>query len=134
AVRNPRGRRALYPTPAAPTARSAPMQQREPSRFGFDSTADEVAAGVDLRGRTAVVTGASSGLGVETARVLAARGATVVCAVRDVAKGEAAAREIRAATGNPAVEVVPLELGSLPSVRACAEAILARHAALSLLI
>src|SRR5690606_2107986 len=80
------------PTPGGPR-----MQQEEPSRFGFESTADEVAADVDLTGRVAVVTGASSGLGVETARVLAGRGATVVCAVRDVAKGEAAAEAIRRA-------------------------------------
>jgi NAD(P)-dependent dehydrogenase (short-subunit alcohol dehydrogenase family) len=109
-------------------------QQAEPSRFGFDSTAEEVAAGVDLRGRVAVVTGASSGLGVETARVLAGRGAAVVCAARDVAKAEAVAAGIRATTGNAAVEVVPLELGSLASVRACAEQVLARHPAIHLLI
>jgi NAD(P)-dependent dehydrogenase (short-subunit alcohol dehydrogenase family) len=110
------------------------VQQQEPSRFGFGSTADEVAAGVDLRGKTAVVTGASSGLGVESARVLAARGASVVCAVRDVAKGEAVAKEIRGATGNERVEVVPLELGSLASVRACAADLVARHPAIHLLL
>ena len=110
------------------------MQQEEPSRFGFDSTADEVAADVDLRGRVAVVTGASSGLGVETARVFAARGATVVCAARDTGKAEAVAERLRAETGNPAIEVVPLELGSLASIRACADAILARHPSLHLLV
>ncbi|MEB2346222.1 MAG: SDR family NAD(P)-dependent oxidoreductase [Deltaproteobacteria bacterium] len=110
------------------------MQQQEPSRFGFESTADEVAAGVDLAGRVAVVTGASSGLGAETARVFAARGATVVCAARDAAKAEAVAGRIRSDTGNPAVEVVGLELGSLPSIRACAREILARHAAIHLLV
>lgn len=109
-------------------------QQEEPSRFGFESTAEEVAAGADLRGQVAVVTGASSGLGVETARVLAGRGATVVCAARDLDKAEAAARGIREATGNQAVEVVRLELGSLPSVRACAQAILSRHQAIHLLL
>jgi NAD(P)-dependent dehydrogenase (short-subunit alcohol dehydrogenase family) len=109
-------------------------QQEEPSRFGFESTAEEVAAGVDLRGRVAVVTGASSGLGVETARTLASRGATVVCAARDLDKAEAVARGIREATGNDAVEVVRLELGSLPSVRACAKDILARHPEIHLLL
>lgn len=110
------------------------MQQQEPSRFGFESTADEVAAGVDLRGRVAVVTGASSGLGVETARVFAARGATVVCAARDVGKAEAVADRIRGDTGNRAVEVVGLELGSLASIRTCAREILARHSAIHLLV
>jgi NAD(P)-dependent dehydrogenase (short-subunit alcohol dehydrogenase family) len=110
------------------------VQQEESSRFGFESTAEEVAAGVDLRGRVAVVTGASSGLGVETARTLAGRGATVVCAARDVAKAEAVAKEIRDATANPAVEVVRLELGSLASIRACAEELLARHPAIHLLV
>jgi len=110
------------------------VQQAEPSRFGAESTAEEVVAGVDLRGRVAVVTGASSGLGVETARAFAGRGATVVCAARDAAKAEAVAEGIRSATGNRAVEVVPLELGSLASIRACAGEILARHPAVHLLV
>jgi hypothetical protein len=59
--------------------------------FGFASTAVEVAEGIDLRGRRVVVTGASSGIGVETARALAGTGAEVTLAVRDVAAGDAAA-------------------------------------------
>jgi len=110
------------------------VQQQEPSRFGFESTAEEVAAGADLRGRVAVVTGASSGLGVETARAFAGRGATVVCTARDVAKAEAVAEGIRSATGNRAVEVVGLELGSLASIHTCAGEILARHPAIHLLV
>ena len=51
--------------------------------FGFESTAAEVIDGVDLTGKTAIVTGASSGIGVETARALAAAGASVTLAVRD---------------------------------------------------
>jgi NAD(P)-dependent dehydrogenase (short-subunit alcohol dehydrogenase family) len=66
--------------------------------------------------------------------VLAGRGATVVCAVRDVAKGEAVAKEVRGAAGNEAVEVVALELGSLASVRACAATLLERHPAIHLLV
>lgn len=54
------------------------MQQVEPSRFGFESTADDVLAEIDLSGKAAVVTGDSGGLGAESARALAARGAAVV--------------------------------------------------------
>jgi len=109
-------------------------QQEEPSRFGFESTAAEVAAGVDLSGKTAVVTGGSSGLGAETARVLASRGAQVVFGARDLPKAEKVAAEIRAATRNDEVEVGALELGSRASIRAFAEATLARHRAIHLLI
>jgi NAD(P)-dependent dehydrogenase (short-subunit alcohol dehydrogenase family) len=59
------------------------------SPFGARSTALEVVAGHDLRGRDAIVTGAASGIGIETARALAAAGASVTLAVRDRAKGEA---------------------------------------------
>ena len=110
------------------------MQQEEPSRYGFESTAEEVAAGVDLEGRVAVVTGASGGLGEETARVLAGRGARVVIGARDRAKAEGIAAGIRESTGSDAVEVAALELGSLPSIRAFAEAVRARHAAIHLLV
>ena len=64
------------------------------SRFDESSTADEVAVGIDLVGRRAVVTGASSGIGIETARTLASREATVTLAVRDTAAGERAAAEM----------------------------------------
>ena len=110
------------------------MQQEEPSRFGFESTAEQVAAEVDLRGKVAVVTGASGGLGAETARVLAGRGAHVVIAARDAAKAENVAAGIRASTGNDAVEVGTVELGSLPSIRAFAEQTRAKHPAIHLLI
>ncbi|MEZ4215271.1 MAG: oxidoreductase [Myxococcota bacterium] len=104
------------------------------SKFGFDSTTDEVLAGVDLGGALAVVTGASGGLGEETARALAAHGASVVMTARDMAKGEAAADAIRKSTGNANVSVAELELGSLASVRAFAERFLREHDALQLLI
>ncbi|MFJ4783942.1 SDR family NAD(P)-dependent oxidoreductase [Streptomyces sp. NPDC088794] len=90
--------------------------------FGFSSTAAEVAAGVDLTGRRAVVTGASSGLGAETARVLATTGAEVTLAVRDVEAGERVAKDITAATGNQEVRVVPLDLTDQASVAAFAAA------------
>ena len=88
--------------------------------FGFSSTAAEVIAGVDLTGKRAIVTGASSGLGVETARALASAGAAVTLAVRDTATGQRVAAEISASTGNDAVTVGALDLSDLTSVAAFA--------------
>jgi NAD(P)-dependent dehydrogenase (short-subunit alcohol dehydrogenase family) len=84
--------------------------------FGRETTAAEVIAGVDLTGRTAMVTGASSGLGVETARALASAGADVTLAVRNRQAGELTAAAIRAETGNPSVRVSSLELTHWASV------------------
>jgi NAD(P)-dependent dehydrogenase (short-subunit alcohol dehydrogenase family) len=81
--------------------------------FGAESTAAEVAAGLDLTGRRAIVTGGASGIGVETARALAGAGAEVTLAVRDVAAGERTAKEI---TGR--VLVSPLDLADQGSVAA----------------
>jgi NAD(P)-dependent dehydrogenase (short-subunit alcohol dehydrogenase family) len=102
--------------------------------FGADTTTEEVLAGIDLSGKRAIVTGASSGLGEETARALASRGAAVTLAVRDVAKGETVAARIRAATGNAAVDVGQVELSVPDSVRAFARGWLGRHDRLDLLI
>lgn len=90
--------------------------------FGFASTADEVLDGVDLSGKRVVVTGAASGIGVETARALAARGAEVTLAVRRVDAGEKVAARIVETTGNQAVDVRPLDLADLASVRAFTDA------------
>ncbi|HEX7307456.1 SDR family NAD(P)-dependent oxidoreductase [Lentzea sp.] len=81
------------------------------TEFGFSSTATEVAHGIDLTGKRVVVTGASSGIGVETARALAGIGAEVTLAVRDVAAGEKVAQEI-----GGKVEVARLDLTDLSSV------------------
>ncbi|MGI5129829.1 SDR family NAD(P)-dependent oxidoreductase [Pseudonocardia sp. CA-107938] len=97
------------------------MQKIE-SPFGFSSTADEVAKGIDLARRRAVVTGASSGLGAETARALAAAGAEVTLAVRDLAAGERAATDIHATTGSDRLHVAPLDLTDQESVHAFARA------------
>jgi len=86
--------------------------------FGAESTAADVIAGVDLSGKTAIVTGASSGIGVETARALAGAGAAVTLAVRDTAAGDRVAAEIRAGTGNTSVSVGALDLSDLTSVAA----------------
>jgi NAD(P)-dependent dehydrogenase (short-subunit alcohol dehydrogenase family) len=88
--------------------------------FGFDSTAAEVVAGVDLSGKRAIVTGASSGIGVETARALAGAGADVTLAVRDTDAGERTAADITATTGNTAIHVGRLDLADQASVAAFA--------------
>ena len=90
--------------------------------FGFTSTAAEVIAGVDLSGKRAIVTGASSGIGVETARALADAGAAVTLAVRNTQAGERVAAQIREGTGNGAVTVGALDLSDLSSVSAFAAA------------
>jgi NAD(P)-dependent dehydrogenase (short-subunit alcohol dehydrogenase family) len=94
--------------------------------FNATSTTDEVLAGVDLKGKRILVTGVSAGLGVETARALAAHGAHVVGAARDLKKAQAATAVVRQAAekGGGSLELVELDLGSLKSVRACADALL----------
>jgi NAD(P)-dependent dehydrogenase (short-subunit alcohol dehydrogenase family) len=86
------------------------------------------------QGRLAVVTGANTGLGLETARVLAARGASVVLAVRDTDKGKRAAARIAGAAPGADVTVQPLDLASLESIRAAAAELRARHPRIDLLI
>ncbi|PPF46912.1 oxidoreductase [Pseudoclavibacter sp. AY1F1] len=90
--------------------------------FGADSTALQVVEGVDLSDKTALVTGASSGIGIETARALAAAGAHVTLAVRDTEAGERGAAELRASTGNDNVHVAHLDLADLATVRELASA------------
>ena len=90
--------------------------------FGFDSTAAEVVAGIDLTGKRAIVTGASSGIGIETARALAGAGAEVTLAVRNLDAGVGAAADIRATTGRDDVAVAALEVTDPASVAAFAAA------------
>lgn len=97
------------------------MPERVTSEFGARSTAGEVVAGHDLSGVSAIVTGAASGIGVETAKALAKAGADVLLAVRDVAAGEALAAEINAA-GPGKASVGRLDLSDLTSVGAFASA------------
>ena len=104
------------------------------SPFDARTQAGDVVRGVDLRGKTAIVTGASSGLGVETVRALASVGARVIMPVRSREAGEKAAAELRAATKNEAIEVADLDLGNYRSVRAFADAFVKRGAPLDLLI
>jgi NAD(P)-dependent dehydrogenase (short-subunit alcohol dehydrogenase family) len=94
------------------------------NQFNSSSTAAEVLEGVDLAGRRAVVTGASSGIGVETARALAAAGAEVTMAVRNVDAGNRVAAELRAGLGARAgqLRVAHLDLADLSTVREFASA------------
>ena len=96
-------------------------------KFNAKSTADEVLANVDLTGKRYLITGVSSGIGLETAHSLVARGATVIGAVRDLAKAEAAAAPVREAGegAGGSLELIELDLASLKSVRAAAEKLLA---------
>src|SRR5688500_13479506 len=88
------------------------------SQFVRSSTAEEVTAGLDLSGKTAVVTGCNSGIGFETMRVLALRGAHVIGTTRTHEKGAEACAKVK----GRATSVV-LELADVPSVVACADRI-----------
>ncbi len=88
----------------------------------------------DQRGRVAVVTGANGGLGLETARALAGAGAHVVMAARSPEKTASAEQSIRASHPQADLEVVPLDLGSLASVRQCAEKIRSAHQRIDVLV
>ena len=94
--------------------------------FGATSTTDDVLSGVNLRGKRILVTGVSAGLGVETARSLAAHGANVVGAARDLDKADAATAQVRkdASANGGSFELVALDLGDLKSVRDCADKLL----------
>lgn len=88
----------------------------------------------DQQGRTAIVTGANSGLGLATARELARHGASVVLACRNIEKGEAALKEIESAAPGARLECSELDLGSLSSVQSFAERFRSAHDGLDLLI
>lgn len=104
--------------------------------WGATSTTDDVLSGIDLHGKRILVTGVSAGIGVETARSLAAHGAQVVGAARDLAKAEAATAHVReeAAANGGGLELVGLDLANLKSVRACADGLLARGEAFDVVI
>ena len=87
-----------------------------------------------LSSRVALITGANTGIGLVTARELAARGAQVFIACRSAERAQAALAQIRAASGNTQVELLPLDLGDFDSVRRCAQTFLARGLPLHLLI
>jgi NAD(P)-dependent dehydrogenase (short-subunit alcohol dehydrogenase family) len=90
--------------------------------FGFHSTAKDVIRGVDLSGKRVIITGASSGIGIETAEALAEARAEITLAVRNPQAGEEVAARLRTSTGNPEIHVRRLNLADLHSVRAFASA------------
>ncbi|MBJ21306.1 MAG: SDR family NAD(P)-dependent oxidoreductase [bacterium] len=102
--------------------------------FGAETSAEEAAAGIDLSDKTIVITGASAGLGVETARVLASRGARIVSVVRDEAKGRAAAEAILKSVPKARIEFAVLDLFDLDSVRRGADDIANRFPKIDRLI
>jgi NAD(P)-dependent dehydrogenase (short-subunit alcohol dehydrogenase family) len=103
--------------------------------FGATSTTDEALKGINLTGKRAFVTGVSAGLGVETARALAAHGAQVVGAARDLSKAQAATEQVRAQAANGgSLDLVQLDLASLDSVRRCADGLLAARKPFDLII
>ena len=104
------------------------------SMFGFSTTADEVIAGIDLSGKTAVVTGASSGLGLQTVATLASAGAEVVATVRDPDIFRASAEWAGLGELTKRIDAVGLDLARLDSVRAAGQVIASRCPRLDLLI
>src|ERR1700678_2936211 len=99
----------------------------ETTLFGATSTTDDVLSGVNLKGKRILVTGVSAGIGVETARALAAHCAQVVGAARDLNKAKAATEPVRtdAAANGGSFELIELDLANLKSVRTCADRLLA---------
>jgi NAD(P)-dependent dehydrogenase (short-subunit alcohol dehydrogenase family) len=96
--------------------------------LGATSTTEAVLSGVILRGKRILVTGVSAGIGVETARSLAAHGAQVVGAARDLTKANAATAQVRrdAAANDGSFELAALDLAALESVRASADQLFAK--------
>jgi NAD(P)-dependent dehydrogenase (short-subunit alcohol dehydrogenase family) len=124
---------------AAPFNVARPLSCQEATMthsFGATSTTEDVLASVSLQGKRVLVTGVSAGLGVETARALAAHGAHVVGAARDLGKAEAATAAVRddAARGGGAFDLIALDLADLASVRACADALVAQAEPFDLVI
>jgi Dehydrogenases with different specificities (related to short-chain alcohol dehydrogenases) len=104
------------------------------SRFGNSTTTDEILEGVDLTGRRVVITGAASGLGRESARALAAHGASVTVLARSAERAAGAVAEVEALVPGAAVEPGVVDLADLSTVRAFADAHLATHDAVDVLI
>src|ERR1700745_1912766 len=100
----------------------------ERTSFGETSPTEDVLSGVNLKGKRILVTGVSAGLGVETARSLAAHGAQVLGAARDLNNAKAATEQVRKADAahGGSFNLIELDLANLKSVRACADGLLAK--------
>src|SRR6516164_2330278 len=122
----------------APALRDVSQSRRKcmTNVFGASSTTEDVLSGVELQGKRALVTGVSAGLGLETARALAAHGAHVVGAVRDLTKAKAVTAQTSkdAAANGGGFELVSIDLADLESVRACADALLKKGEPFDLVI
>lgn len=111
-----------------------PFSKRGASGFNWYSTAEQVTEGLDCSGLTAIVTGASSGIGTETARVLAMRGVHVIMAVRNVSAGNSVKDTIVKEVPTAKLDVMELDLTSMASVRKFASEFTARNIPLNILI
>ncbi|KAL5550022.1 hypothetical protein UlMin_000198 [Ulmus minor] len=105
-----------------------------PSGFGSASTAEQVTLGIDASNLTAIVTGGASGIGLETSRVLALRGAHVIIAARNMEAANQAKQMILKDNEKARVDVLKLDLSSVKSVRACFDSFIALHLPLNILI
>ena len=104
------------------------------THYDRDTTTDEVLAGVDLSGKRVLITGTSSGLGRESARALASKGAAITMAARDANKNEAAAEAIRQQVPDADLETRSIDLTSLESIRSFAKDFLSDHDRIDVLI
>lgn len=102
--------------------------------FGRDTTTDEVLAGLDLTGRRVVITGAASGLGLESARALAAHGATVTLLARSPARADEAADKVSSLVPGAALDTGVVDLGDLSTIRSFAKEFSAGHEAVDVLL
>ena len=102
--------------------------------FGSTTTTDEVLEGIDLTGRRIVITGAASGLGLESARALAAHGATVTVLARSDERAAGAKDQVDALVPGASVEYGVVDLGELASIRRFADTYLETHDAIDVLI
>lgn len=105
-----------------------------PDAFGPHSAADEVLSGLDLSEKRVLITGVSAGLGVETARALVAYGAQVIGAVRNIEKGRTATADFERVETPGCLQLLSCDLGSLQSVRSCAQDLIATGKPIDVLI
>ncbi len=104
------------------------------TKFNHETTTDQVLEGIDLTGKQVLITGGSSGLGAETARAMASKGAKIVVTARNLEKAAKVIDEIKASTGNSNIEAEKLELDSFASIRAFAKRFLEKYDKLDILI